>query len=819
MEHAGSQDRLVAGVNPVKREGILPVLAASLFWSIQSALGNEVDENKLPQPAAVRINFSRNIKPILESHCLKCHSNEKPKSNFRLTSRDAALKGGSHGVDIIPGQSGRSPLITYVARLDEEMAMPPEGRGTPLTPEEVGLLRAWIDQGVTWESTEPESNAAVTIAPTVGWTTVSGDSQKFRELYWQRDGWNRGLEEFELLESLGPDSKIAVTGHILQDDYKLTLSAEKNDLGFVHFGWTQFRKYYDNNGGYYPDFTPSTFALDQDLHTDIGRAWTDIGLTLPNWPRLVLGYEYQYRDGSEATLQWGPVSNGTETRDIYPAYKQLFENDNILKFDLDYELGGVVLSDSFRGDWYHLSTHEFNESGYTPGGGGMALTTGDETQKYFQGANTVHLEKQFTDWLFASGGYLYSKLNSDGTMDVQTLNPAFLGPPGVAPGWNSQQIQLQRESSVFSVAALLGPWKGLTLSLGLQNEWTRQTGLGTADVNIAIPFAPYIFPVEPPQSIYSDLDRSIFGQEIGLRFSKIPFTTLFAEARFQQDDTGQYQEELNGLTPFLQDTDAQSRLQDFRLGFNTSPWRRLSVSGSFQRYDHNTDYNNFLKEIPMTDLSYEGYPAFITHRELLSNEGDAKLAFQVTAWLKASLSYQRLANDYRTTTEPITINPANGLPANISPGTGLLAGTYDSHVASLNLTFTPWRRLFLSTTLGYQKARTVSDANNNPSVAPYAGNIYSIILSGNYALSPKTDLVGNYSFSTADFAQDNVAAGLPLGINYHQHALEAGIRRHFTKETSIGLQYRFYIYTEPSGGGVSNFEANAIFATLVWRMP
>jgi len=322
------------------------------------------------------------------------------------------------------------------------------------------------------------------------------------------------------------------------------------------------------------------------------------------------------------------------------------------------------------------------------------------------------------------------------------------------------------------------------------------------------------------QNTHSDIDRSVFSQGIGLRFSKIPFTTLFAEARFQQEDTGQFEEELSDLNQFLRDTDASSRLNDFRVGFNTSPWRRLSLSASFQRYDNDTDYNNFRKEIPMTVplRSYEGYPAFITQRQLLSNQGEAKLSFQVTSWLKTSLTYQRLANDYRTTTEPVSHNPTNQTRANISPGTGLLAGTYDSHIASINLTLTPWRRLFLSTTFAYQNARTLSEANGSPSVAPYAGNIYSVLLNGTYTLNAKTDLVGNYSFSTADFSQNNLTAGLPLGINYHQHTLEAGIRRHVSKDTTIGLQYRFYLYNEPSGGGVNNFEAHAVFATLVWRL-
>jgi uncharacterized membrane protein len=118
---------------------------------VSSALAVEIDESKLPPPAAEKIDFVRDISPILQNHCLKCHSDEKPRSHFHLTSREAALRGGERGVDIIPGQSAKSPLIKYVARLDEEIVMPPEGRGTPLEPKEIGLLRAWIDQGAKWE--------------------------------------------------------------------------------------------------------------------------------------------------------------------------------------------------------------------------------------------------------------------------------------------------------------------------------------------------------------------------------------------------------------------------------------------------------------------------------------------------------------------------------------------------------------------------------------------------------------------------------------------------------------------------------------------
>ena len=784
-----------------------------------AASGADTDTNGLPPAASGQVDFVRDVQPLIGSHCLKCHSDEKPRSNFRLTSRETALKGGEHGVDIIPGDSARSPLIRYVARIDPDIQMPPEDRGTPLTREEVGMLRAWIDQGVNWAETTNQPGFLLDLTPAFGWTEVTGDKQKFKELYWQRDQSIWGLQNFEWVYKPGPDSRVTIAGHLIQDDYKLTLNAERTDLGFTRAGWEQFRKYFDDSGGYNPALAPFSFELNQDLHLDVGRAWAEVGLTLPRWPRIVLGYEYQYRKGSESTLQWGPVSNGSLTNNIYPGFKDLFERVHIFKVDVDYDLAGLLLSDSFRGEWYNLSTTEINESGYTIGGpipAAVAFTSANEQQSYFQGANTFHLEKQFTDWLFAGGGYLYSKLTADGSLDVENSNPAFLNIPSAFfpgyPGFQAQRIELERESHVFSLSALAGPWEGLSLTAGTQNEWTRQTGLGSANVNISSPFG--IFAAEP-EDFFTDLDRRTFSQEVGLRFTKLPFTTLFADARFQQDDYGQYQEQTGGITPFVQNTDAESHLTDLRAGFNTSPWRQVSLSGYYRRYDNSTDYDHLFKQVGPPN---EGYPAFILSRDLLSNVAEGKLAVQATAWLKTTLTYQWLANDYHTATEPVTLDPF-GLPAAISPGGNLLAGTYRAHVASINATMTPWRRLFLSTTFAFQNARTVTSANNDPSVVPYEGNIYSAIVNGTYTLNEKTSLTATYSFSTGDFAQDNGTAGLPLGLHYSQHALQAGVRRRLAKGMTAGLDYRFYYYDEPSSGGLNNFQANGMFATLAWRLP
>ena len=117
-----------------------------------AALAAEVDVSKLP-PASTQkdVTYAKDIKPILEKSCVKCHGAEKPKAKLRLDSLEAALKGSENGKVIESGNSAKSVLVHNVARIgDEDNWMPPKDNKAkipPLTPEQVGLIRAWIDQG------------------------------------------------------------------------------------------------------------------------------------------------------------------------------------------------------------------------------------------------------------------------------------------------------------------------------------------------------------------------------------------------------------------------------------------------------------------------------------------------------------------------------------------------------------------------------------------------------------------------------------------------------------------------------------------------
>jgi mono/diheme cytochrome c family protein len=141
--------------------------AICFAWALAAPVfgAGAIDSSKLPPAATRQVEFVHDIQPILESHCQKCHGPEKQKGGWRVDSKQVALTGGDeHAPNIVPGKSAESPMIQFVGGLDEDMKMP--AKGDPLSAEQIGLLRAWIDQGAVW----PESANKVKRDPLDWWS-------------------------------------------------------------------------------------------------------------------------------------------------------------------------------------------------------------------------------------------------------------------------------------------------------------------------------------------------------------------------------------------------------------------------------------------------------------------------------------------------------------------------------------------------------------------------------------------------------------------------------------------------------------------------
>lgn len=161
---------------------------------------SKLDVSKLPPASTAKdLTFAKDIKPIFEASCFRCHGDMRQSGKLRLDSLEAINTGGGAGKVVVPGSGDKSLLVMAVSRLDPGTSMPPPARGgrrgpggpggpgaggpppggpgadgatpppggpaggppaggppgggrggpapTPLTTEQVALVRAWIDQG------------------------------------------------------------------------------------------------------------------------------------------------------------------------------------------------------------------------------------------------------------------------------------------------------------------------------------------------------------------------------------------------------------------------------------------------------------------------------------------------------------------------------------------------------------------------------------------------------------------------------------------------------------------------------------------------
>ncbi|MEX2214777.1 MAG: DUF1553 domain-containing protein [Phycisphaeraceae bacterium] len=131
------------------------------FTALMIALAGLVSQPAFAQQATVPpVEFERQVLPIIEQHCIKCHGPDKQKGGLRLDT-SAALTGGDSGKVILPGQSGKSLLIQLVTGSvpdDADAVMPP--KGPRLSADEVKLLSLWIDDGAVWPSGTKNSSSS-----------------------------------------------------------------------------------------------------------------------------------------------------------------------------------------------------------------------------------------------------------------------------------------------------------------------------------------------------------------------------------------------------------------------------------------------------------------------------------------------------------------------------------------------------------------------------------------------------------------------------------------------------------------------------------
>src|SRR5581483_11394619 len=105
--------------------------------------------------SAQKIDFNRNIRPILSNQCAKCHGPD-PKERkggtdgLRLDVREDAIADLGGYAAIVPGHPEKSAVIERITSRDDDERMPPKSSGKKLTPREIELLTRWIKEGAEY---------------------------------------------------------------------------------------------------------------------------------------------------------------------------------------------------------------------------------------------------------------------------------------------------------------------------------------------------------------------------------------------------------------------------------------------------------------------------------------------------------------------------------------------------------------------------------------------------------------------------------------------------------------------------------------------
>ena len=126
------------------------IAALATVTTARTAHAQAAASAQLPAAADRPISFDTDIKPILQVSCVRCHGRGRSRGGFSIETRELLLKGGDDGPAVVVGNSAESHLIAMVSGIDPDEVMPK--KGSRLTSAQVGLLRAWIDQGLPWDA-------------------------------------------------------------------------------------------------------------------------------------------------------------------------------------------------------------------------------------------------------------------------------------------------------------------------------------------------------------------------------------------------------------------------------------------------------------------------------------------------------------------------------------------------------------------------------------------------------------------------------------------------------------------------------------------
>lgn len=691
-----------------------------------------------------------------------------------------------------------------------------DGKATTTTTEETEEYKNWIELGI-------------------GGTIVHGDNAQFEQEHrLPADTAYGGIQDLHFEGALGKDGVFSVDGHAIWDtnDYDIQVQLSKPKLGYIKAGFTEFRSWYDGNGGFFPHNDVFFAPPFPEMHIDRGDAWVELGLRVPDWPEITVRYSHEFRFGQKDSTVWGDTNlTGLQppfnpTRKIVPSFRDIDETRDIVSLEISKTFGNtdVLLGMRYEHNDNDYSLNMERGAGQLPP---VVPPPGQQRKVTQQQNDDVDLFSghgitvtRFSDSLWFTAGYSYTTLQNDlsGTRIFGThWNEAFGEPVPTLGQRDHAFIDLagmaQTKENLFNANLFWMPLDNLAIVTGFrfthEDVDNESTFLAEEPERNTPPFTRNNpeggFHFGPPEPAFGSraADYNRFAQRLELRYTGIKDWLFYAEGEWEEDygHVNEFQS-IDETEPLDKDTNALG--QKYAIGFNWYPMMRLNFSGQY--FHRIASYNE--------NIITADFPRLVNQDW---NVDDFNIRMTVRPKIPVCLGTLALVTRYdfvHTDIDSQWFFDGETFAEEQS-------GEIKKHVISESLTWNPLARFYLQSSFSYVLNQTDTPANNIELV-PGAGatvvnfrNDYWTVTSGiGYIINDKTNFYANYSFYCANDYFKNAAVAVPYGEGATEHTVSATLTRQLTKQTSLLLRYGYYNYRDVLSGGHNNYRAHSLYSGL-----
>ncbi len=638
----------------------------------------------------------------------------------------------------------------------------------------IGALFCVMSIGLFTRFALAEANS---ISLITNYVAVTGDEKRFRQNLWMDDGLNGGIENLNLKEDFGDGKSLIMEGRALSDsDYNLLMNFEKKEYGYMTLKYDQFRKYYDDTGFFHIFPTagrPSWYELGRDLHTDRSVFSLDFGLTLPDRPKYTLGYERKTKSG-ELPSEYGLVRDNTPAPDdynyLYPNTKNVDWVVDSLKAGMEFQLKEVNIAISPKYEMYSNNVFRNNVADIQDNARPVYTNRiREEKPAYQSGSLSLLADSQINEKLFMKGGYLFNSMAGKVKWDrIDSRNAT----PIYTRYYNAEE-ESDTKNNILNWGADFKLLKGLMLTSGARYESFKMTS-----------FSQYnqAGTTNRLRKNYNEDTRTILGESIGLRYTALPRTSIYADVELEQNQQQEYEYRTDNMAFRAQvNADKDFNKDVYTVGMNTRPIKPVFISSRYRRISKDNDY---------TDYGAEGV---LGNNSRVTDEYTVRTDIKPNKLVAFNVKYQNSQTNYNLSREP-----AGGI------------ATFDSQTTSLGVTLTPTPKLYINSLYSMQDAMIKNIGAeaivNTPQRTNYFnGDSSSSITSVNYALDDKTTVNSQYQWWVAD------------GVDAVSKIISLGVERSLPKDLVLKVGYSYDTYDQGENYGLDDYKANIVYTSLTGK--